>query len=112
MIEQPENFPILELFDIELGELILGSHHLIWKNAFWNILERPMPTSKNLCTKLNILDQGPKVSWPLREFLLVIFHNLLRLEHVLEHGLDLVDSVVTTLNLQFVDHKLLSLGRD
>ena len=104
MIEQPEDFPVLELFDIELGELILGSHHLVWKSALWNLLERPMPTGKNLSTKLNILDQGSKVSWPLREFLLVILHNLLRLKHVLEHGLDLVDGVMTALNLQFVDH--------
>ena len=77
MIEQPEDFPILELFDIELRELILSSHHLVWKSALWNLLERPMPTGKNLSTKLNILDQGSKVSWPLREFLLVVLHNLL-----------------------------------
>ena len=56
MIEQPEDFPILELFDVELRELILSSHHLVWKNALWNLLERPMTTSKNLCTKINILN--------------------------------------------------------
>jgi len=56
MIKQPKNFSVLELFDIELRELILSSHHLVWKNALWNLLERPMTTSKNLCTKLNILN--------------------------------------------------------
>lgn len=44
MIQQPEDFPILELFDIELRELILGSHHLVWKSTLWNLLERPMAT--------------------------------------------------------------------
>jgi hypothetical protein len=104
MIKQPKNFPILELFNIELGELILSSHHLVWKSTLRNLLERPMATGKNLSTELNILYKSTKVSWPLREFLFVVLHDLLGLEHILKHGLDFVDGVVTALNLQFVDH--------
>jgi len=35
--------------------------------------------------------------------------DLLRLDHVLKHGLDLVDSVMPTLYLELVDHNLFSL---
>lgn len=90
--------------------MVLSSHHLAWKHALWNLLERPVATCEDLSAELYILDKCSEVALSLREFLSVVLHDLLTLEHVLEHSLDFVDGIMAALNLQLVDHQLFSLG--
>jgi hypothetical protein len=68
-------------------------------------------TGEDLSLELHVLDKGSKVSGPGCQLLLVVLDDLLRLKHILEHGFNLVDSVVAALNLQLVDHQLLCLAR-
>ena len=109
MVQKPKDLPVLEFFHVELRKLILGPHHLVGEHALRDLLEWPVTTGEDLSVELDVLNQCTEIACSLREFLLVILHDLLGLEHIFKHCFDFVDGVMATLNLQFVDHKFLSL---
>ena len=102
MIINPCNFPVLELVDIKVGKFSLKIIELWWNFANWSFLERPMTTCKNFSIKFNVVNI---VGSSLR--LSIVFDCLLRFDYILEHCLHLTDSIVSTLNLQLLNHSLL-----
>ena len=101
MIVKPNNLSVLKVMHVELIELPLHLIHLEWYSTFWRILERPMPTCKNLSLKFDIMYDFATVVHPISVFL----HCLLTLLDILKHGFNLVDGVVTTLYLELLDHE-------
>ena len=56
VIVQPDNLSISKIVHVKLAEVFLDFVHLPRNPAFGGLLEWPVPTSENLCLKLNSLD--------------------------------------------------------
>ena len=110
VVVEPNDLSALELPHVELTELVLGFLHLAGQRALRDFLERPVARCEDLGVELNPVDLVAGAPRSLTHLAFKVGHDLLGFDHVLEHGLDLVDGVVTALYLELVDHEFLSLA--
>jgi len=92
------NLSRLELTGIEILECILNRNKLFWNATFWDFLERPVTACENLNLEV---DLGFGHSGVARGGFKITI-QLLRFDHVFEHSLDFVHSIVSTFDGQLV----------
>ena len=107
VVVEPNDLSALELPHVELTELILRILHL--RCALRDFLERPVARCENLSVEFNPVDLIAGAPGSFAHLPFQVGHDLLGFDHVLEHGLYLVYSVVAALDLELVYHKFLGL---
>lgn len=100
--EEPMKLPATEFFGVELLEDLLDLTHNRWNFALRDFLIRPVTAGENLNRKIDSINNGST------SVLLEIIIEVLRFDHVLEHGFDLIDCVIAALNSKFIDHLFFS----
>ena len=104
MVVKPVDLTVLELALVVLREIVSDYDQLPRDLALGQILVWPVTAGQDFCREFNAFNIRT-TAFALSE----LRHHLLRLNHVLEHRLDLVDCIVAALNLKLLDHQLLCL---
>ena len=104
MVVKPVDLTVLELALVVLREIVSDYDQLPRDLALGQILVWPVTAGQDFCREFNAFNIRT-TAFALSK----LRHHLLRLNHVLEHRLDLVDCIVAALNLKLLDHQLLCL---
>ena len=107
VVMKPLYLPVWKLVSVESWKCCLQIRKLLRNFTIINRLLRPLTVCQYFCWKFDAVDGAWANHMPLE-----IISSMSAYDHILEHGLDLPDNILSTLNLQQLDHAVFSICRD
>ena len=105
IVVEPHDLSILIQIHVITLEIILDCCHLSWYFAFWRFMEWPRTWRQNLAWIFNSVHLFRSIVKLFKIFVDQIFWA----GNICKHGFDLIDYIMATFNLKFLDHDLFSI---